>query len=102
VAAPPLSIFIETAPAFFGQDARRRAQSVVGILALLAATLSSSGAALAQQTGQAFPEGPGKSTVLSICGSCHDVGRLTAGYTAKGWRTVVRMMQNFGAPIPPD
>ena len=87
---------------FLGQDARRRAQSVVRTLALLSATLASSGAALAQQTGQALPEGPAKSTVLGICGSCHDVGRLTAGYTPEGWHTVVRMMQNFGAPIPPD
>jgi virginiamycin B lyase len=75
---------------------------IVRTLALLGATLMSSGAGLAQQIGQAFPEGPGKSTVVAICGSCHDISRLTAGYTPDGWHTVIRMMQNFGAPIPPD
>ncbi|HEY7243901.1 MAG TPA: hypothetical protein VH678_08465 [Xanthobacteraceae bacterium] len=58
--------------------------------------------ALAQQAGQDFPEGPGKSTVVSTCGACHDIGRLTAGYTPEGWHTVMRMMQNFGVPLPPD
>ncbi len=27
---------------------------------------------------------------------------LRAGYTPEGWRTVVRMMQNFEAPVPKD
>ena len=38
-------------------------------------------AALAQQPGANFPDGPGKSTIVGSCGSCHDIGRLTAGYT---------------------
>ena len=59
-------------------------------------------AAPAQQVGVNFPDGPGKSTVVSICGSCHDIGRLAAGYTPEGWHSVIRMMQNFGAPIPPE
>ncbi len=58
--------------------------------------------AMAQQPARAFPEGPGRSEVLGICGSCHDLNRLTAGYTPDGWRTVVRMMRNFGAPVPDD
>jgi virginiamycin B lyase len=66
--------------------------------ALLGAVLP----AAAQQPGQDFPDGAGKSIVLSVCGNCHDLNRLTAGYTPDGWRTVVRMMQNFGAPIPGD
>ena len=74
----------------------------LGTIGTVGAALMFSGAALAQQTGQAFPEGPGKSTVVAICGSCHDIGRLTAGYTPEGWHTVIRMMQSFGAPIPPD
>jgi virginiamycin B lyase len=36
-----------------------------------------------------------------VCGGCHEINRLTAGYTSEGWRTVMRVMQNFGAPIPP-
>ncbi len=69
---------------------------------IAAALLGSVFPAMAQQAGQDFPEGAGKSAVLGICGGCHEINRLTAGYTPEGWRTVVRMMQNFGAPIPPD
>jgi virginiamycin B lyase len=70
--------------------------------AIAAALLSSIFPATAQQPGQGFPEGAGKSLVLGICGSCHDINRVTAGYTPEGWRTVIRMMQNFGAPIPQE
>jgi virginiamycin B lyase len=65
-------------------------------------------AALAQQqTGRPlieskFPDGPGKQTVLSICSGCHDLARLTAGYTPEGWLSVTTMMRNFGAPVPAD
>ena len=71
-------------------------------LPLLAAAFVSVTAAMAQQAGQNFPDGPGKSAVLGICGGCHDLNRLTAGYSPEGWQSVVRMMRNFGAPIPPD
>jgi virginiamycin B lyase len=69
---------------------------------IAAALLGSVFPVMAQQAGQDFPEGAGKSAVLGICGGCHEINRLTAGYTPEGWRTVVRMMQNFGAPIRPD
>ncbi len=58
--------------------------------------------ALAQQPGADFPDGPGKQTVLNTCGGCHDINRLKIGYTPEGWHTVIRMMQNMEAPIPPD
>jgi len=60
--------------------------------------------ALAQQPapGANFPEGLGKSTVQAVCNGCHDINRLTAGYTPNGWLTVTNMMRNFGAPVPPD
>jgi virginiamycin B lyase len=70
--------------------------------AITAALLGSILPVMAQQPGQGFPEGAGKSLVLGICGNCHDINRLTAGYTPEGWRTVIRMMQNFGAPIPEE
>jgi virginiamycin B lyase len=79
----------------------RRPGAALAAWGLLAAALAPS-AMRAQQAGAGFPDGPGKSTVTAICGSCHDIGRLTAGYTPEGWHTVVRMMQNFGAPIPPE
>ncbi len=71
--------------------------ATAGATLLALALLSST--ALAQQPGASFPDGPGKNTVIDICGSCHDLNRLTAGYTPDGWHTVIRMMQNFGAPI---
>ncbi|HLG82844.1 MAG TPA: hypothetical protein VKY22_17665 [Bradyrhizobium sp.] len=58
--------------------------------------------ALAQQPGADFPDGSGKSTVVGICGGCHDINRLRGGYTPDGWHMVVRMMRNFGAPLPPE
>jgi virginiamycin B lyase len=58
--------------------------------------------AFAQQAPTDFPDGPGKSTVTALCGACHDVNRVRAGYTPEGWRTVVRMMLNFEVPIPED
>ena len=37
-----------------------------------------------------------------MCGSCHDINRLKAGYTPEGWRTVMRMMHNMDVPVPAD
>jgi virginiamycin B lyase len=69
---------------------------------VIAALLGSVFTAAAQQPAPNFPEGAGKEQVLGMCGSCHELNRLTAGYTPEGWSTVVRMMRNFGAPIPDD
>ena len=51
-----------------------------------------------------FPEGPGQDIVQSVCVSCHEARRFTAGpgYTPQDWINVVAMMRNIGAPIPPD
>ena len=54
----------------------------------------------ASSQGFSLPDGPGKETVAVICGGCHAISRLGAGYTPEGWGTVMRMMLNFGAPIP--
>ena len=51
---------------------------------------------------QELPDGPGKQIVATACGTCHDVNRIRIGYTAEGWRTVIRMMQNVEAPVAPD
>jgi virginiamycin B lyase len=56
--------------------------------------------ALAQDVN--LPDGPGKSTVAALCGACHRLTFLANGYTPDGWHTVVRMMLNFGVPIPKD
>ncbi len=62
------------------------------------ALLASAGCAWAED----FPDGPGKDTVTAVCGGCHDINRLRVGYTPEGWHTVMRMMRNFGAPVPED
>ena len=54
------------------------------------------------QPGADFPEGPAKALVVPMCGACHDINRLKAGYTPEGWHTVMRMMQNFEVPVAPD
>ena len=51
---------------------------------------------------QDFPDGPGKETVVSLCGGCHNIDRVRVGYAPEGWRTVVRMMLNMEVPIPND
>jgi virginiamycin B lyase len=58
--------------------------------------------ARAQQPQAEFPEGAGKSTVVAVCGGCHDINRVRVGYTPEGWRTVMRMMLNFDVPVPED
>src|SRR6266403_3345390 len=69
-------------------------------LSLITAALL--GAAL-PASGQELPDGPGKELVAAQCNSCHALSaRVGAGYTAAGWRTVMRMMINNGVPIPPD
>lgn len=53
-------------------------------------------------SAQDLPDGAGKATVARLCGACHDVNRVRAGYTPEGWRTVMRMMMNAEIPVPPD
>ena len=50
--------------------------------------------------GQDLPEGMGKEIVVAKCSSCHPLqARVGAGYTAKGWATVLRMMTNHGVDL---
>ncbi len=67
-------------------------------LPVLTAALLCSAPALSQD----LPAGPGKETVAAVCGGCHDVNRVRAGYTPEGWRTVIQMMKNVDAPVPKD
>jgi virginiamycin B lyase len=44
-----------------------------------------------------------KAFVDANCNSCHPLNaRIGTGYTEDGWHTVVRMMMNHGAPVPPE
>ena len=55
--------------------------------------------ATAQEDEPTLPDGPGKRLFVANCGACHGLNRARAGYTAAGWHTVVRMMQNFGVAL---
>ena len=49
--------------------------------------------------GQA-PAAEGKAIADGKCNSCHALGaRVGSGYTAEGWKTVLRMMTNHGVPV---
>src|SRR5580692_8855148 len=56
----------------------------------------------AQYTEKEWPEGPSKQRFVATCNGCHDINRVRVGYTPEGWLTVVRRMQNFNAPVPPE
>jgi virginiamycin B lyase len=56
----------------------------------------------AQYTEKEWPEGPSKQRFVATCNGCHDINRVRVGYTPEGWLTVVRMMQNMSAPVPPE
>lgn len=64
---------------------------------LLAAALWGS---MIPASAQDLPEGPGKDLVAGMCNTCHPLAaRIGSGYTVEGWKTVLRMMVNQGAPI---
>src|SRR2546426_10592391 len=78
-------------------------EAAMSLLALLslAVTVLLYGALPAR--GQELPEGKGKEIVAASCNSCHPFqARLGAGYTAEGWRTVMRMMSNHGVVVPAE
>jgi virginiamycin B lyase len=64
--------------------------------------LSSAPAFAQQQPGADFPPGPGKDTVVAVCNGCHAINRVKAGYNAAGWNMIQHMMENMGAPVPPE
>ena len=73
----------------------RKMHRVAAVHILLVGTMLSVAPAIAQQPA-GFPAGTPKTTVLAVCGACHDLGRVRAGYTPEGSHTVIRMMQMAG------
>ena len=70
---------------------------------VLAAALSCAALpAYAQEKPFVLPDGPGKEFVANNCGTCHAMSRIGFGYTQAHWHTTMRMMMNFGMPIPQD
>lgn len=72
-------------------------------LALASAVLFSVPPVLAQQKPVNLPDGPGRKTVETYCAACHGLSRVVAsGYPQAYWHTTIRMMMNFGVPIPQE
>jgi virginiamycin B lyase len=80
----------------------RTINSMLAVVLLAAASPALGQQPAGQAPAQNFPDGPGKETVLKVCGGCHDINRARAGYTPTGWNTLQAMMQNFDTPIPPE
>jgi virginiamycin B lyase len=78
------------------------ARPLTGCSLLALAVLAQALPAQAQYTAKEWPEGAMKQRFTETCGLCHDINRIRVGYTPEGWLTVVRMMQNFDAPIPAE
>ena len=71
-------------------------------LLVLAAFLCSIATA-SSQTEPNLPDGPGKEQVVAYCSGCHGLSRVAnSSYSQAYWHTAVRMMLNFGVPIPAD
>jgi competence protein ComEA len=65
---------------------------------LLAAPAVAQQAAQQQQTHPEFPEGPGKATLLKVCGTCHSPDNVIAdGQDRAGWESTITKMAGFGA-----
>jgi virginiamycin B lyase len=77
--------------------------SKVSVSAVAAAALLATVLPARSQAPSTLPDGPGKETVAAFCESCHTfASRVGSGYTADGWRTVMRMMDNHGVTVPKD
>ena len=74
------------------------------LYAMSSSLLAAGGNAWSQQPqpGADFPDAPAKAFVVPMCGACHNINRLKAGYTPEGWHTVMRMMQNMEVPLPAE
>ncbi|MDB5946197.1 MAG: streptogramin lyase [Ramlibacter sp.] len=86
---------------FFTPETTREATRLcTGFFASLAAALF---CCAIPAWGADLPEGKGRDIVAAKCNACHALeARIGSGYTPQGWNTVLRMMQNQGAPLSAD
>jgi competence ComEA-like helix-hairpin-helix protein len=82
----------------------RRAGDALARLAVTAVLLCQAGAASRGQTPQdPLPDAPGKTTVVVVCASCHDVDTaIGMRRTTSQWKEVVEAMINRGAVASDD
>jgi competence protein ComEA len=69
-----------------------------GACLLFAAPVVAQQAAPQEQTHSDFPAGPGKSTFLKVCSTCHSPNNVPAnGQDREGWESTITKMVGFGA-----
>jgi len=56
-----------------------------------------------QQTHPGLPDGPGKTTLLKVCSTCHSPDQVIAnGQDRAGWESTITKMAGFGAVATDD
>ena len=75
----------------------RVTKSLSAIAFILMTSLGLTTLALSQE---AFPEGPGRDTLVLVCTQCHSLGKMVAvELTADDWQFIVYDMISRGAPV---
>jgi len=76
--------------------------SLIVVFALAIST-AAFGQAAPQNSSAALPDGDGKDVVQTACVGCHALDRVAnSGYDRAQWTTVLHMMVNVGAKVPPE
>jgi mono/diheme cytochrome c family protein len=77
-----------------------RTEVILGMSALLVGSLAMLPVADSQE---AFPDQPGRDTLLLACTQCHSLGKMVAAnLTADDWEFIVYDMISRGAPVHQD
>lgn len=77
-----------------------RINFLLGMSAMLAGAMGLSSIATSQE---AFPDAPGRDTLILACTQCHSLGKMVvADLTADDWQFIVYDMIGRGAPVHQD
>src|SRR5689334_14659877 len=75
--------------------------SAIAVLAFAASAFAQAPAQNSSATP--LPDGDGKDVVHTACVGCHALDRVVnSGYDRAQWTTVLHMMVNVGAKVPPE
>jgi DNA uptake protein ComE-like DNA-binding protein len=70
----------------------------MGVLVLATTFVAATPTAARRQSPDPFPDGPGKSEMIKVCGDCHEATKVTTlRLTHDGWATVIDDMVKGGA-----
>lgn len=89
-----------TPPSFDGLSKRRRPAFVFYLCALLSVVPA---ALYAETPATTLPDGPGKQTTITVCGTCHSPERVTALHqNRRAWESTISQMVSMGANASDD